>query len=68
MSYKNEEIKSGSKWVSDDHQFFQVIHVTEIENKTWVYYRKFISQEDEYREYSCYAESFLQRFTQVINE
>jgi hypothetical protein len=57
-------INSGSLWTSGD-KFFRVISVAEVDGHTWVHYR-----EDrgikvpalECREYSCYQESFLQRF------
>jgi hypothetical protein len=60
-------VKEGSLWHSLD-KHFRVISVTEIDGHTWVHYR-----EDrgikvprlECREYSCYQESFLQRFRQV---
>lgn len=68
MSYKNELIEPGSTWSSTDFAKFQVISVSEIEGHTWVYYRKLNVPEDECREYSCYAESFLHRFSRIINE
>ena len=60
-------VKEGSLWQSID-KHFRVISVTEVDGNTWVHYR-----EDrgikvprlECREYSCYLESFLQRFIQV---
>lgn len=57
-------VKNGSKWGSSDGKIFQVINTVEIDNHTWIYYRNFnISPESECKEYSCYVESFLQRFT-----
>ncbi len=58
-------VKPGSLWHSID-KHFRVISVTEVEGHTWVHYR-----EDrgikvpviECREYSCYLESFVQRFS-----
>lgn len=59
-------IKPGSKWWSGGGKFFRVISVTEIEGKTWVYYREdTMSKDVESKEYSCYAESFFQRFSEV---
>jgi hypothetical protein len=61
-------IKEGSLWGTGEGKFFRVLSVKEIDGHTWVHYR-----EDqgikvpalECREYSCYQESFLQRFRQV---
>jgi hypothetical protein len=56
-------VKEGSKWVgtsSDDK--FHIIHLVEIDGKTWVHYIKENAPEDSNREYSCYLESFLTRF------
>jgi hypothetical protein len=61
-------IKEGSLWGTGEGKFFRVLSVSEIDGHTWVHYR-----EDrgikvptlECREYSCYQESFLQRFRQV---
>jgi hypothetical protein len=56
-------VKEGSKWASTgDNNKFHVIHVIEIEGHTWVHYIKENAPEDSNREYSCYLESFLQRF------
>lgn len=53
--------KEGSKWASIDN-IFVVIHTIEIEGHTWVHYRL----ESSNQEYSCYVESFLERFTPVL--
>ena len=68
MSYKNEKVEPGSTWLSSDHKKFQVINTTEIDGNTWVYYRKYNSSPDECREYSCYLESFLTRFSRTVSE
>ena len=60
-------VKEGSLWRSTDDKRFRVIHVVEQDGHTWVHYR------DETRgpfvkdtlEYSCYIESFIQRFTRT---
>lgn len=56
--------KEGSKWSGTDcRDVFHVINTVEIDGHTWVYYIKDINKEtNEIREYSCYVESFLQRF------
>ena len=56
-------IREGSKWNGGDHKIFRVLHTIEVEGHTWVHYIKDNAPEDETREYSCYQESFLSRFT-----
>ena len=59
-------VKEGSKWTgTGDNIKFRVIHVIEIEGHTWVHYIKENAPEDSNREYSCYLESFLQRFRPI---
>jgi len=58
-------VKAGSKWSGSDSQKFHVIHVIELEGHTWVHYIKDNTPEDEIREYSCYIESFLERFSPI---
>jgi len=55
--------KEGSKWTSINETFV-VIHTIELDGHTWIHYRK----ETNGQEYSCYAESFLDRFTEIYNE
>ena len=56
--------KEGSKWSgTDSKDIFHVLHTIELEGHTWVHYIKETTKEtNEPREYSCYVESFLQRF------
>ena len=56
--------KDGSKWSGTDcKDVFHVLHTIELEGHTWVHYIKETKKEtNEAREYSCYLESFLQRF------
>ena len=68
MSYTSKDVTEGSIWVSNTMQRFQVISITEIENHTWVYYRKFNAPPEDCREFSCYVESFLSRFSKTVNE
>ena len=53
--------KEGSKWVGAERSVFYVMHTIEIEGHIWVHYKK----ADHEREYSCYLESFLQRFSEL---
>ena len=61
-------IKEGSKWSSATGQEFRVLNVVELEGHTWVYYIKEHAPEDDIREYSCYIESFLDRFREQPND
>jgi hypothetical protein len=53
--------KIGSKWSGLERDVFYVMHTIEIEGHTWVHYKK----ENSGQEYSCYVESFLQRFREL---
>lgn len=68
MSYNGKTVEPGSRWSGSNFEKFQVINVTEIDNHTWVHYRNCKSNPDECREYSCYIESFLERFRKIVNE
>jgi hypothetical protein len=57
---KTQIPKNGSKWVGTDYKIiFTVLHTVELEGNIWIHYR------DDKQEYSCYVESFLQRFTET---
>lgn len=61
-------VKEGTLWGSTDGKKFRVLHVVEQEGHTWVHYREDLGWKTpatECREYSCYVESFEQRFRQV---
>jgi hypothetical protein len=61
-------VKVGSRWKDIDYNTYIVINVITIAGKDWVYYRKEkASPEQENREFSCYAESFVRRFTPYEN-
>ena len=53
--------KEGSKWGGNDRDIFYVMHTIELEGHTWIHYKKL----DTEQEYSCYVESFLQRFQEL---
>ena len=59
------KIEEGSKWygTGDMRKHFIVIHEVEANGNIWVHYRDNFG--DPPREYSCYKESFLQRFTRL---
>ena len=54
--------KDGSKWTGIN-EVFVVLHTIELDGNIWVHYRKECNE----TEYSCYVESFLERFTENIN-
>jgi hypothetical protein len=55
--------KDGSRWTGGNRDTFRILNtVKELEGHTWVHYIKENAEGDP-REYSCYLESFLQRFS-----
>jgi hypothetical protein len=61
-------IKNGSIWASSDRTKFIVIHTIELDGKNWVHYRLHDPSKAalECKEYSCYEESFVSRFTESL--
>jgi hypothetical protein len=59
-------IKDGSRWAGTDSKVFVVLHTIEQDGHTWVHYRDDSGSPP--REYSCYQESFVQRFNQILND
>jgi hypothetical protein len=59
-------IKQGSRWSSGDHKMFVVLHTIEQDGHTWVHYRD--ADGNPPKEYSCYQESFVQRFNEILND
>jgi hypothetical protein len=53
--------KEGSKWSSVSDTFI-VLHTIELNGHVWVHYRKELDSLD----YSCYLESFLDRFSEIV--
>lgn len=58
-------IESGTLWTSGDGKEFIVLKEIEVDGKNWVYYRDNFNSPP--REYSCYKESFVVRFTRLPN-
>jgi poly(3-hydroxybutyrate) depolymerase len=56
-----KEVTVGSRWWAGSNERFVVIAVIEQGGHTWVHYRDDKSKGTP-REYSCYLESFLDRF------
>jgi len=62
-------IKDGSLWSAGDGKYFRVLSVTEIDGNVWVHYREDKGSKVpviQCREYSCYEESFVHRFREVL--
>lgn len=58
------DIKEGSRWTGSDYrQVFVVLSVVHTDGAIWVHYRD--EKGDPPREYSCYKDSFLSRFTKL---
>lgn len=57
-------ITVGSRWWAGQGDIFIVLDIITIEGYTWVHYRDDNNKENP-REYSCYLESFLQRFNRL---
>lgn len=60
-------IKVGSRWEGIDKTFV-VINTIEQDGHTWVHYREDSNKKPvlECKEYSCYQESFVQRFREIL--
>jgi hypothetical protein len=52
--------KDGSTWSGTDGKKFRVLHTMELEGNIWVHYCS--EGKEPPQEFSCYVESFLQRF------
>ena len=60
------QVTEGSRWSSYDGRVFHVMNVIEIDGHTWVHYEQ--DQVTESRTFSCWIESFISRFTPILNE
>jgi len=59
--------KDGSRWAGADRDVFHVLHTIELEGHIWVHYiRETVKEDGRPREFSCYLESFLSRFTEIL--
>jgi hypothetical protein len=56
-------IKEGTRWWAGEGKKFIILALVEEDKNIWVHYREDIG--DPPKEYSCYLESFLQRFNQL---
>ena len=67
MKGQNMTIKVGSRWWAGSNKKFLVLAIVEAsDGNVWVHYRDDrgqYSSSENCKEYSCYKESFLQRFS-----
>jgi hypothetical protein len=56
--------QNGSRWVSSTSENVHVLSTIVIEGKTWIHYIE--EGRKDPREHSCYLESFLERFKEII--
>lgn len=61
-----EDVTEGSFWSTADGREFLVLSVSEQEGNTWVHYRR--QDRRDPQEYSCFVESFIQRFRRITND
>jgi hypothetical protein len=57
-----KDIKIGSTWWAGGDYRFVVTKISDNEKNTWIHYKDLTSD----KEYSCYLESFLSRFTEIL--
>jgi hypothetical protein len=61
-------VTPGSRWKDSNYETYVVIDIANINGKNWIYYRlDRMSDENKTREFSCYEESFVARFTEFNN-
>ena len=56
--------KNGSRWQGNGRDTFHILSTIELEGRTWVHYIKDNATQDP-KEFSCYLESFLERFREL---
>jgi hypothetical protein len=55
----------GSKWSGqNNYVVFRILHTIELDGHTWVHY---CDNNNGGKEYSCYLDSFLARFTELVS-
>lgn len=60
------QVKEGSRWSSSDGRVFHVMSLVEVDGHTWVHYEQ--DDINESRTFSCWIESFIMRFTPILND
>lgn len=62
-------VKLGSVWRTTDDKQFMVINIVDApDGKRWIHYREHAYKKPvlECKEYSCYEESFVERFSEIV--
>ncbi len=63
-----EKVTQGSCWLDSQGRRYHVISVSKIQEHNWVFYKlETNTKNNENTEFSCYEESFLERFTAYAN-
>ena len=65
-----DDVKPGSVWSGSDERKFIVIQLVETDGHNWVHYRNYVGTKDkieECNEFSCYVESFVERFRKTVD-
>ena len=57
-------VRIGSQWWAGGDEKFTIIDIITIEGHTWVHYKN--NNKENFKEYSCYLESFLSRFRELV--
>lgn len=63
MNNTTKLIKVDSSWSDGMGKKFHIIKVAELDGYLWIHYKQ--DRIVEHKEFSCYLESFLERFTEV---
>ena len=61
-------IKQGSRWAGSNSKKFIVLAEVNLDNEIWIHYREESAKGGTPKEYSCYKESFVSRFSPVPDE
>lgn len=61
-------IKQGDKYSSVNGAIFRVIDRVALDGNIWIHYLKENAKDNENKEFSCYEDSFLARFTKSPND
>lgn len=61
-------IKQGSRWSGGNGKEFIVLAEVQADDKIWIHYRETDCKEGTPKEYSCYRESFENRFSPLPDE
>lgn len=66
----SKKVNVGTRWTGNNNDYFRVINVVDVDGHTWVHYRQDRGLLDNRTslEYSCYVESFVQRFREVPDD